>query len=169
MGILCEIFVSSRRDALKFEKLLSEASPPAYLRGEAKGLMPVDFEVLWSVLLNEPFDPTRHQLEDVYFGSHYRTPLGRIRQRLLIWKAMAKELLGSGVGDSWLHRFPFGLVGLLASLDDSSLRRAAPAWLSKAEIAHRSAEDVELILADLRRLAAQAQQSRRHMFVWGSV
>jgi hypothetical protein len=85
MGILCELFVSSRRNARKFEKRLEDEFSPGYVRIETKGLMALEFAVLWAVLLGEAFDPVRHQLEDLYFGLHYRTRLGRMYQRLLIY------------------------------------------------------------------------------------
>jgi hypothetical protein len=169
MGILCELFVSSRSDAFKFERRLDTATPPQYIRAEAKGLQPVDFESLWAVLVAEPFDPRRHQLEDLYFASHHTSGLGLLKQRLLIWKAMAKALVGADVGNTWLHRFPPALVRRLAGMEPQSMGPTAAGWLSTMKRSSRNADELRGILLELQRLARQAEESGLSMFVWGSV
>jgi hypothetical protein len=168
MGILCELFVSTPRNALRFEKRLEEATRPAYERSDAKGLTPLAFETLWSILLGEPFDPRRHQLEDLYFGSHLRSGFGKLRQRLLVWKAIAKSLLGAEVGDSWLHRFPATYVTALAELNDTSLQSAAAQWAQTEELRRRTEADAQHVLNELRRLAIHAVSHRQQLFLWGS-
>jgi hypothetical protein len=157
MGILCEIFVSSRSDAFKFERRLDTAVPPRYIRAETKGLEPVDFEVLWAVLLAQAFDPKRHQLEDLHFGSHHTSGLGRFKQRLLVWKAMVKSLAGADVGNSWLHRFPPALVHLLTRTEPNSLSGTAATWLSTMNKSSRTAPELVQVLLELQHLARQAE------------
>lgn len=169
MGILCELFVSTRDDAFKFERRLEEAAAPRYIRAEAKGLESVDIEVLWSALVDQPFDPKRHRLEDLYFASHHTSGFGLLKQRFLILKAMAREFLGADIGSSWLYRFPPELVRLLSSVQRESLGTISEKWLSGMGRSSRTASELEQVLLDLQRLARHAQQAGRPMFMWGSV
>lgn len=169
MGILCELFVATRRNALKFESRLDVAKPPAYERAEAKGLTPLEFETLWAILQGESFDAKRHQLEDLYFGTHSQSALGRFHMKLLIWKAMLQSLLGKDVGSSWLHRFPKPYVNRLANLKDDEISHIAAAWSKTEEMARSAPRDLDDMLRTLRRLAAVAASSNKQMFVWGSV
>jgi hypothetical protein len=169
MGILCELFVATRRNAMKFESRLDAAEPPIYERAEAKGLTSLEFETLWAILQREDFDPRRHWMEDLYFGSHNRSTLGRLRTKVLIWKAMLQSLLGKDVGSSWLHRFPKAYVSRLAELKDAEIPYIAATWSKTEEMASRKSVDLEELLRTLRRLANAAESSKRQMFVWGSV
>jgi hypothetical protein len=169
MGLLCELFVAKRGDALKFEKQLETAAPPRYERGDAKGLLPISFEVLWAVMERKPFNPHVHTLPDLYFWSHARGGLGRLRQRLALWKAMGLTLLGQDLGNTWLHEFPPSLVKRLASITDDEARQIAKDWSSTEDMSKHGAEVATDAVNTLRALAGKAEASGRGLYVWGSV
>jgi hypothetical protein len=169
MGLLCELFVAKHGDALKFERRLEAAAPPRYERGEAKGLLPVSFEVLWAVTEGVPFDPHVHTLPDLYFWSHARSGHGRLRQRLAVWKAMALSVLGRDVGSSWLHQFPRPFVARLAAMNDTDAGKVAEAWGRTDDMKKVGIADARETLNTLRKLAQCAEASRRGLYVWGSV
>jgi hypothetical protein len=168
MGVHSELFVSTRGKALRFEKHRERAAPPAYVRVESRGLMPVEFAALWAILLHEPYEPSRHQLENLYFGTPRDTRLGRMRRKLLMWKAVVQTLRGRDVANSGLYRFPPGYVRTLAALDDPALATAAAAWSGAEGGGCPGADDAQAVLLELRRLAALAESTRRQLFLWGT-
>ena len=169
MGILCELFVAKRRDALKFQQRLDMAGPPRYERGEAKGLLPISFEVLWAMMERRPYDPYEHALPDLYFWSHARSGYGRVRQRLAVWKAMALSLVGRDVGNTWLHQFPPSFVKRLASIGDDEATEIEKAWAETEEMAKFGSELARGAMAMLRMLARRSEASGNGLYLWGSV
>jgi len=169
MGPLCELFVARHRDALKFEKRLEYAEPPRYERGEAKGLLPISFEILWAVADREPFDPYVHTLPDLYFWSHARSGFGRLRQRLAVWRAMALALLGQDVGTSGLHQFPRKFVKKLAQMDDVEADDVAETWAGTDDMKKIGIARARETLNTLRTLARRAEDSGKGLYVWGSL
>jgi hypothetical protein len=168
MGVRTELFVSTRGNARRFEKRRERALPPAYVRVESGSVMPVELGRLWAILLNEPYDAARHELENLYFGTHLRTRFGRVRRKLLMWKAVVRALLGGEIGSSGLYRFPPAYVRTLAALDDRSLQAAAATWARAEGMADRGPADAQGLLLELRRLAAHAESTRRQLFIWGT-
>lgn len=169
MGLLCELFVAKHGDALKFERRLETAAPPRYERTEAKGLLPIAFEVLWAVAERRPFDPHVHTLRDLYFWSHAPSDLGRLRQRLAVWKAMALSLLGRDVGTAWLHQFPRPFVARLAAMNDTEADEVAENWARTDDMKNVGICYARETLNSLRKLARYAEASRRGLYRWGSV
>lgn len=169
MGLLCELFVAKHGDALKFERRLESAGPPRYERGEAKGLLPISFEVLWAVMERKAFDPYTHTLPDLYFWSHARSGMGRVRQRFAVWKAMALAVMGKDVGNAWLHQFPAPLVSQLASINDEEAGEIAEAWAKTEDMAKLRGDVAPEALTTLRALARKAEVSGRGLYVWGSL
>jgi hypothetical protein len=165
--IRSELFVATRRKALRFGRKSDEVGPPDYVRIAGHGLLPDDLESLWATLLREPLDPARHQLENLRFGPRNPTGWRRLRRKLLILAAVARTVTGGEGADSGLYRFPPAYVRLLAALDDAALDAAArdlnasPAWRPEA------GPDARAWLAELRGLARHSVASGRPMFLWG--
>ncbi|MBC5786387.1 hypothetical protein H8N03_25845 [Ramlibacter sp. USB13] len=169
MGLLCELFVAKHGDALRFERRLEHAVPPRYERGDAKGLLPVSFEVLWAVAERKPFDPYVHTLPDLYFWSHARSGIGRLRQRLAVWRAMALALVGRDIGTSWLHQFPRGFVVKLAQMNDAEAEEIAGTWAGTDDMKNIGTVHARETLNTLRTLARRAEGSGKGLYLWGSV
>jgi hypothetical protein len=133
--MLGDIFVSSRRDALRYEGLLGGdlVAPPRFELLEWKGIADVDVSVLWATLLNERYDPRRHQLLDLVFHSHETTFLGKLRMKAAILKAMAKDLIGGESGATFLFAFPPELVTALAQLPAEKVSGIVDCWLQALE------------------------------------
>jgi hypothetical protein len=165
--IRSELFVATRRHALRFARRREAAGPPDYVRIAGHGLLPDDLESLWATLLGEPLDSARHQLENLRFGPRNPTGWRRLRRRLLILAAVARTVTGGEGADSGLYRFPPAYVRLLAALDDAALDaavrdlNASPAWRPAA------GHDARTWLAELRGLARHSVASGRPMFLWG--
>jgi hypothetical protein len=169
MGILCELFVANHRDALRFEQKLETAGPPEYIRGEAKGLTVLSFEVLWSVAEGRPFDPHVHKFKDLYFWSHATSGIGRLRQSIAIWKAMVLSAVGRDIGSTWLHEFPAQFVQRLAALDDCAAGRISEGWMRTAEVSSLGADGARRVIDVLRSLARTSGQLECRLYVWGSL
>jgi hypothetical protein len=163
-----ELFVSTRAKARRFGRRLDAAASPDYVRASGCGLAPLELEPLWAILLDEPLDPARHRLENLRFGAPPTTALGRIRRRLLVLRAALGSVLGGESTQSGLYRFPTSFVRALALLDEGSLSARAAAWAATSAMAAHPTVDAHETLRALRRLALEAQQTRRGLFLWGT-
>jgi hypothetical protein len=130
-------------------------------------VLPGDLEALWAILLGEPLDPARHQLENLRFGPRNPTGWRRVRRRLLILAAIARSVTGGEGADSGLYRVPAAYVGLLADLDDAALGPAARRWSEASAWAASDAPEAAGLLEDLRELARRSVASGQPMFLWG--
>ena len=104
-------------------------APPRFELLEWKGISDVDVSLLWATLLNERYDPKRHQLLDLIFHSHATTVFGKLRMKAAVLRAMAKELMGRESGTTFLYAFPPELVTALAHLPAEKVPGIAKIWL----------------------------------------
>jgi hypothetical protein len=163
-----DIFVSSHRDALRYERLLGSnlVAPPRFELLEWKSIADVDVSVLWATLLNERYDPKRHQLLDLVFHSHSTTVFGRLRTKAAILRAMAKELMGGEGGTTFLFAFPPELVNALEQLSAENVPSVVESWLQALEKqADRNSEFVEG-LHRMRSLATIAKSRGSSIYLW---
>lgn len=141
MGILADIFVATRADALEYEdRITNEGDMSRYERVEYKRFTGLEFGTLWAILERVRWDVDRHMLATVDTGSE----------------------------ETWLEEFPAKLVEALAVIDEEQIPRIATAWGKTEEINSPGAE-LEPIVRDLRRLAKLSRSSRKSMFLWGSL
>lgn len=169
--MLGDIFVSSRRDALRYERLMGSKAiaTPRFELLEWKGISDLDVSVLWAVILNERYDPQRHKLFDLVFHSHSTTTLGKLRMKAAVLRAMFKELIGGEVSVTFLHAFPPELVNSLAQLPTEKVPSVAEAWRQALEKpTDRNAEFVEG-LHQLISLGVIAKSRSRSIYLWSSV
>lgn len=169
--MLGDIFVSSRRDALRYERLLERdlVAPPRFDLLEWKGITDVDVSVLWATLRNERYDPMRHRLLDLIFHSHETTVLGRLRMKAAVLKAMAKEVVGGESAAAFLFAFPPELVSALVQLPAEKVASVVDDWLDALEKeADRKPEFIEG-LNQIRGLAATAESRGRSIYLWFGV
>lgn len=169
--MLGDIFVSSRGDAFRYKSLLGTKSiaPPRFELLEWKGITDVDVSVLWATLLNEAYDPKRHQLLDLVFHSHATTVLGKLRMKAAVLGAMAKELMGGESGTTFLYAFPPELVTTLTHLSTDEVPRVVDRWLKALEKpADRGPEFVEG-LYEILNLASIAKSRDRTLYLWFGV
>lgn len=142
MGLIADFIVASPDDALRYRVLLGRPLPPdRYELAEYKNFTTLALEKLWALLLGEEWDVDRHRLETI-----------------AIWEN----------GEQWLFRFPEEFVHLLSGLDPSVMRRTAQAWVDPREVPG-NADELMPVLYDFRRLATQARQKNKGLYLWGSL
>jgi hypothetical protein len=141
MGILADFFVATPADALEYESLLmaQEPLPESFFRAEYKGFTSLELGFLWAILEQTEWDVAKHGLEHVAHGEE---------------------------GETWLERFPEEFVGFLAALTNETV--IAERWAEHEELAC-GASDLIPVLLDLQRLAIQARDSQKSMYLWGSL
>lgn len=169
--MLGDIFVSSRRDALRYERLLegNSVASPRFELLEWKGITDVDVSVLWSTLKNERYDPKRHQLVDLVFHSHATAAFGRMRMKAAVLIAMTRELLGRDSGSMFLFAFPPELVTELAKLSSEKVPNIAKSWLQELDKpTDRTPEFIDG-LTQICNLATIAKSRRRDIYLWFGV
>lgn len=144
MGLLADVFVTPPDDALEYESLVQNraALVEKYQPAEYRNLTGLEFGSLWAILTNEKWNYDKHKLKEIGFGEG---------------------------GETWLMEFPSDLISLLSSLDDGELPAVAAKWAKTEELVLRGGDDVDELLADLRRLAIQSNKSGEPMFLWGSL
>jgi len=162
-----ELFVATRRNALRFAVRRATADAPDYTRAAGQGVLPEDLEALWAVLVQEPLDPARHQLENLRFGARNPTGWRRLRRKLLILAAVARSVTGGEGADAGLYRLPPAYVRLLAAIRDDAVATCARNWTVSSSWAARAGSDAPRLLEDLRRLARHSLAVDRPMFLWG--
>ncbi|GKS73317.1 hypothetical protein AVME950_00495 [Acidovorax sp. SUPP950] len=166
--MLGDIFVSSRGDAFRYKRLLGTKSiaPPRFELLEWKGITDVDFSVLWATLLNEPFDPKRHQLIDLVFHSHETTVLGKLRMKAAVLGAMARELMGGESEPTFLYAFPPKLVEALTHLSANEVPRVVETWLHVLEKPDDRGPEFIDGLSQILNLATIANSRSRTIYLW---
>jgi hypothetical protein len=144
MGIQADLFVAAPEDALRYDALVdgdTPLPPDAFVRVQSGGFTPLEPEMLWAILLGEPWDPERHLLEHTTVASN---------------------------GERWLCRFPDQFVSLLAGMDEATMERAAEAWSDTEEL-QCDPDELAPVLRDLQRLAALAREKQKSLYLWGSL
>jgi hypothetical protein len=146
MGILADFFVATPENAMRYAHSLEEPDEGEEIRAivqprEFKGFTGIEFEALWAILAREEWDPKRHSLEQIHLGAE---------------------------NESWLQRFPDGLVDFLAAADEGRLKSAAAAW-AKTEDVDFEASDLEVVLGELHELALRVRRPETAMYLWGSL
>jgi hypothetical protein len=94
-------------------------------KAEFKGLLDLNFSILWAQLQKEEWDLDRHALEEVWMKEN---------------------------GEEWLFRFPVALVERLAQLESPAVADAAANWARTEELQWPPSE-IEPVLLELIRLA----------------
>jgi hypothetical protein len=144
MGLISDFVVASAEDAVRYALVGrgEEPAPPGrFLRAGYKNFAPLALEMLWAILRHEKWDVGHHHLEHVFHTKD---------------------------GANYLGRFPDELVDLIAALDEAAMKQVADAWAVPQEVPGNAA-DLSPVLRDLKRLATQAQQSRRGLYLWVSL
>jgi hypothetical protein len=144
MGILADFFVATPEHAMRYANSLQEPDDGEEIRGivqprEFKGFTGIEFEALWAILAHEEWDPKKHSLEYINLGEE---------------------------NESWLQRFPDGLVALLARANQEQLTAAAADW-AETEDVDFEAGDLEIVLGELHKLAVTVQRPETAMYLWG--
>jgi len=144
MGILTDLFVATTEDARAYDPARSNRTEllAKYQPAEYKHLTYLEFSTLWAILAEEPWDFDKHHHECLHLPAE---------------------------GETWLFRFPEAFVLLLAGLTDSKLEAVVTAWAQTEELASWSTTDLKPMVVDLRRLAQQASQTSKGLFLWGSL
>jgi hypothetical protein len=103
VGILADLFVATRDDALRYEEAQDspEFEPERYEIAQYGGVTSLEFGTLWAILEGAPWNVERHMLTNLAHGEG---------------------------GETWLDEFPAEYVALLAASDEASLVSAADAW-----------------------------------------
>ena len=144
MGIISDFVVATRDDALLYYQLGLTAErhlPAGFDRAEYKNYVPPQLNMLWAVLRGEDWDVDRHGFEHI---CHWDD------------------------GSQILERFPDDFVSRLAGLNDISAELATRTWV-KVEEVRGTAEDHAPALCDLRRLALNALQDGKGLFLYLSL
>jgi len=139
MGLLCDLFVSTPEEALKYADPIGTLSPTTDPSGEWTGLRSHEFGLLWAILEGRPYEPKRHDLVPVKVDD-----------------------------ERWLYRFPDDFVALLLPLRGKEIDRAATAWADLEALNWEPSGAVELI-EDLLRLATIANAKGMGLYFWGSL
>jgi hypothetical protein len=143
MGMLTDFFIASDRDARRYEKNLMNESvelDTVYPRASHKGLTGVELSALWATLQQEPLEFPKHML----------------------------KVVSSAKDDGLTEAFPSEFVSHLGQMPDQDFGTIAAHWAELAEI-RRPVEELVLVLADLKALAAEATQRSKGLFIWYSV
>ena len=143
MGILADVFVSSPTEALSYEasQATGTVGSEPVERAEVKGLLDLNFSILWAILEQRDWDLQTHELEEVAMGEG---------------------------GETWLFRFPDGLVEHLARLEEPRIRQVTAQWAATEEL-DCSPVELEPVMEALVRLARSAKTSERGLCLWGSL
>jgi len=144
MGLLCDLFVTTREEALAYEATVTRSSGvrmEQYSPVEFKGLTGLEFGTLWAILAREEWDVDKHMLIDVAFGDGNET---------------------------WLHQFQEEYVDLLSRLDEGAIDLASQAW-SKTDELSCSANDIRPVVEALAKLSGEAISTEKGLYMWGSL
>lgn len=144
MGMLCDLFVNTREEALAYEKTTAgdrNARIARFSPVELKGLTTLEFGTLWAILTDETWDVDKHMLLDIAFGDGH---------------------------ESWLHQFQDEYVRVLSTLDAQAIESAADAW-SKTEELSTSAANIRPVIEALVRLSRDATSRNLGLYMWGSL
>jgi hypothetical protein len=143
VGILADFVVATPEDALEYGTLMRQGSPvppDRILRAEYRDFTNLEVEVLWAILRDEEWDAERHGLEQVLPGD----------------------------GEEWLFHFPDELVHLISALDEAAIEDVADVWGRDEEVSSNR-DELMPVLRDLKKLAVQARQRHRGLYLWGSL
>jgi hypothetical protein len=98
---------------------------------------PLEISILWAIIQNREWHP----------------------------KALAEfPIFSVRDGTAWIHKIPASFVVDLAALSEEQIFRVAELWKSTPEMARHS-EGIQVIVAELVRLALRARQSHRDFFM----
>jgi hypothetical protein len=142
LSIFTDLFVSSEGDALTYERYASSRSPPPqFERFQFRGLLDINFGILWALLEGKPWQVDSHSL---------------------------RELALTDGGTRWLFQFPAPLVNRLASLTVTDMSAAAGAWARTEELNCQPSE-LEPVVAALVQLSQHALAPEKGLYLWGSL
>jgi hypothetical protein len=144
MGLLCDLFVNTREEALAYDAATAadrDATMARFSPAQFGGLTSLEFGTLWAILQNEAWDARKHMLLDIAFGED---------------------------NESWLHQFQDNYVSTLSKLDATAIDAAADGWSRTEEIAS-SADDVRPVIEALVRLSKEAISRDLGLYMWGSL
>lgn len=144
MGLLADFFTADPADALRYANRLDDPDQGAAVTRllnpiECKAITCLEIEMLWAIPEGTQWDVERHVLENTLIADDE---------------------------ESWLHRFPDELVTLLAAADATRSAHALVAWAAREEIESEPA-DLQSLLDDLQRLARQATDAGKSVYLWG--
>ena len=109
---------------------------------ESGGILPRHLEILWALFLGREWGDT---ISDEF-----------------------EHIGGLADGSTWVVRFPSGFVDRLAGASPEELSSTRVAWAETEELAENPANLIDL-MADLQKLAKNAESSGRSMFLAGSL
>ena len=144
MGLLCDLFVANREDALGYEvSALGDRGVHLFKDAAVEFKEPTgrEFGILWALLADETWDLEKHMLVDVAFG------------------------VGN---ETWLHKFQNEFVSLLSKLDEKMIQDVSALWGETEELSCGS-DDVRPIVEALVRLSQNAIAEREGVYMWGSL
>jgi hypothetical protein len=143
MGMLTDFFIATDRDARRYEKNLTNERVELDTicpRASHKGLTGVELSALWATLQQEPLAFPKYML----------------------------KVVSSAKDDGLTEAFPSQFVSRLGQMHEQEFSAIAARWAELAEI-RRPSEELVLVLADLKALAAEATQQSKGLFIWYSV
>jgi hypothetical protein len=144
VGLLADVFVSSREDAFLYEDCPESDKEPQggrFVRVEYTGLTTLEFGTLWAIIEGAEWEVERHML---------------------------RNLAHTEEGGTWLEEFPQELVRLLAALDTQLILPISTAWGETEEL-NCPGEELAPIVTELKHLAGLALNREKGMFLWGSL
>jgi hypothetical protein len=142
VSILADLFVADEREAHAYDKAAGEGTEPPYVKREQfRGLLDLNFSILWAILDDLPWNLETHSLESV--ARH-------------------------DGGERWLFRFPSALTRELSVLDDASILKAAQQW-AKTEELQCQPNEVQPVIAALVALSRKAVAEGKAVYLWGSL
>lgn len=144
MGILADFFAAVPAQALKYANRINDVDEGDEIErllkpAQYKGITGLEIGTLWAILEAQEWDVKKHMPDDIQVDDE---------------------------GESWLHRFPGGLVALLANAGHEALAKASELW-AKTEELDCDAADLRPLLEDLRSLARQAAADGTSVYLWG--
>jgi hypothetical protein len=140
VSIVADFFVASPENARAYATAETHDGLQLHLvPTRHKGITPLELGTLWAILEGCEWGVERHDIPD---------------------ESPAED------GNSWLCRFPQPLVQLLADSSDGDLALARTHWAATEELGC-APEALEPVIADLQRLARQAIETGREMYLWG--
>jgi hypothetical protein len=139
MSSLSDFYIASPETATAYD---TNRALPDSERAEFNGLTYNELADLWAILQGSEPAPQHSQ-------------------------AFESVLVVAG-GERLINRFPSEFVSSLASLDDASASIAAAKWVQTGELAYMSCQpsDVMPIIDAASRLARNAQQSGKSLYLW---
>ena len=138
MGILTDLFVADPEHAITY---VEDPQLRHFERFQSKGLLDLNFSILWAQLQDQEWNNDLHALDEVWMSEN---------------------------GEEWLFRFPSPLVELLTQLTPSSIGPTAARWAQTEEL-DCPPSDVEPVLQELGRLARMALENKHGLYLWGSL